>query len=48
VPSEEIHRVLSGTVQPDQAVHELVVLANGAGGPDNVSCVVADVVELER
>lgn len=30
---------------PDAAVHALVSAANGAGGPDNVSCVVADVVE---
>lgn len=43
VPTDEIHRVLSGTSEPEQAVRELVALANGLGGPDNVSCVVADV-----
>lgn len=47
-PSEEIHRVLSGTVEPWQTVHALVALANGSGGPDNVSCVVADVVERQE
>ncbi|MFD9903180.1 MerR family transcriptional regulator [Streptomyces sp. NPDC059063] len=44
VPTEEIHRVLSETPTPERAVHELVTLANASGGPDNVSCVVADVV----
>ncbi|EHN79692.1 regulatory protein [Streptomyces coelicoflavus ZG0656] len=38
----EIHRVLAGAGEPERAVRELVALANGAGGPDNVSCVVAD------
>ncbi|MFJ6431911.1 MerR family transcriptional regulator [Streptomyces sp. NPDC091416] len=46
VPAEEIHRVLDGISEPEQAVRELIALANGSGGPDNVSCVVADVVEL--
>ncbi|MEW1546168.1 MerR family transcriptional regulator [Streptomyces tsukubensis] len=45
VPAEEIRRVLSGGGEPEQAVRELVALANGSGGPDNVSCVVADVLE---
>ncbi|MYU33102.1 MerR family DNA-binding transcriptional regulator [Streptomyces sp. SID8358] len=31
---------------PDAAVRDLVALAGDAGGPDNVSCVVADVVAL--
>ncbi|MCF2130362.1 MerR family transcriptional regulator [Strepomyces sp. STD 3.1] len=44
VPAEEIRRVLAGAEEPGQAVRELVALANGAGGPDNVSCVVAHVV----
>lgn len=48
VQTEEIRRVLSGTGDPEQAVRELIALANGSGGPDNVSCVVADVVEHER
>ncbi|MFA3875606.1 MerR family transcriptional regulator [Streptomyces sp. MMCC 100] len=44
VQDQEIHRVLAGAGEPERAVRELVTLANGAGGPDNVSCVVADVV----
>ncbi|SCF57665.1 protein phosphatase 2C domain-containing protein [Streptomyces sp. Ncost-T10-10d] len=45
VPTEEIQSVLSGIREPEQAVRELIALANGSGGPDNVSCVVADVME---
>lgn len=48
VPAGEIHRVLSGAGEPEQAVRELIALANGSGGPDNVSCLVADVVTLQR
>jgi protein phosphatase len=48
VPTEEIRRVLSGISEPEQAVGELIVLANGSDGPDNVSCVVADVMELQQ
>ncbi|MFF2330099.1 MULTISPECIES: MerR family transcriptional regulator [unclassified Streptomyces] len=48
VPTEEIHRVLSETGEPEQAVRALIALANGSGGPDNVSCVIADVLELQR
>lgn len=46
VPAEEIRRVLCGGGEPEQAARGLIALANGSGGPDNVSCVVADVVEL--
>ncbi|MFB7557561.1 protein phosphatase 2C domain-containing protein [Streptomyces brevispora] len=48
VPTEEIRRVLSEISDPEQAVSELIALANGSGGPDNVSCVVADVTELQQ
>ncbi|MEV5335675.1 MerR family transcriptional regulator [Streptomyces werraensis] len=44
VPAGDIHRVLADTPEPEAAVRELVDLANASGGPDNVSCVVADVV----
>ncbi|WP_205351181.1 MerR family transcriptional regulator [Streptomyces sp. CB09001] len=47
VPGDEIRRVLAAPGEPGRAVRELVALANGAGGPDNVSCVVADVVPGE-
>ena len=45
VPEAELHRVVSTVGDPADAVRELVALANQTGGPDNVSCVVADVVE---
>ncbi|MGW0497827.1 MerR family transcriptional regulator [Streptomyces sp. NPDC003007] len=48
VPTEEILRVLSDISEPEQAVRELIALANDSGGPDNVSCVVADVMELQQ
>ncbi|MEU6221236.1 MerR family transcriptional regulator [Streptomyces sp. NPDC047022] len=46
VPADEIRRVVLEGQEPGQAVRELLALAGGFGGPDNVSCVVADVVEL--
>ncbi|MFG2548322.1 MerR family transcriptional regulator [Streptomyces sp. NPDC048581] len=45
VPDADIRRLLNSTPAPDTAVHALIAAANEAGGPDNVSCVVADVVE---
>ncbi|GAA2314598.1 MerR family transcriptional regulator [Streptomyces violaceusniger] len=45
VPTEEIQRVLASEDDPGRAVRELVALANRAGGPDNVTCVVAHVAE---
>ncbi|WP_432251222.1 MerR family transcriptional regulator [Streptomyces sp. HNM1019] len=45
VPTEEIRRVLASEDDPSRAVRGLVALANHAGGPDNVTCVVAHVTE---
>ncbi|MGW1069928.1 MerR family transcriptional regulator [Streptomyces aureus] len=45
VPDEGIERLLAAAPDPDAAVRSLVAAANDAGGPDNVSCVVADVIE---
>ncbi|MGK3109153.1 MULTISPECIES: MerR family transcriptional regulator [Streptomyces] len=45
VPAEEIRRVLASEDDPGTAVRQLVALANRAGGPDNVTCVVAHVAE---
>ncbi|WP_027760079.1 MerR family transcriptional regulator [Streptomyces sp. AA1529] len=44
VPEADVGRVLARSPRPEEAVRELVALANEAGGPDNVSCVVADVL----
>ncbi len=45
VPASEVREVLSSTPSLDEAAGRLVDLANANGGPDNVTCVVADVVE---
>jgi serine/threonine protein phosphatase PrpC len=47
VTAETIHHGLSSVADPEQAVRQLIDLANRGGGPDNITCVVADVVELE-
>ncbi|WP_152774020.1 MerR family transcriptional regulator [Streptomyces spongiae] len=41
----DIKRTLASVSGPEEAARTLVAGANDAGGPDNVSCVVADVVE---
>ncbi|MFE1290494.1 MerR family transcriptional regulator [Streptomyces sp. NPDC058751] len=48
VPDEGIERLLASAPDPDAAVRALIGAANDAGGPDNVSCVVADVAEAAR
>ncbi|PZS37501.1 MAG: hypothetical protein DLM62_18840 [Pseudonocardiales bacterium] len=45
VPSSGVHQVLCGAAEPAAAVRELIGLANSGGGPDNIACVVADIVE---
>ncbi|GGS47471.1 MerR family transcriptional regulator [Streptomyces violaceus] len=45
VPEDRILDLLTSPIGPDETVRALVGAANKAGGPDNVSCVVADVVE---
>ncbi|QKV96890.1 MerR family transcriptional regulator [Streptomyces sp. NA02950] len=45
VPTEEIRRVLVAESDPGRSVRKLVALAHRAGGPDNVTCVVAHVEE---
>ncbi|MDN3352958.1 PP2C family serine/threonine-protein phosphatase [Actinomadura sp. DC4] len=47
VTAETIHHGLSSVADPEQAVRQLIDLANRGGGPDNITCVVADVVELD-
>ncbi|MFF0739735.1 MerR family transcriptional regulator [Streptomyces sp. NPDC004111] len=47
VPAEVIREVLGTVEDPEAAVRALVSRANASGGPDNVSCVVADVLHRE-
>ncbi|MYZ06439.1 MerR family transcriptional regulator [Streptomyces sp. SID2999] len=44
VPDDRIRELLAAAPDPETAVRSLVDAANTAGGPDNVSCVVGDVV----
>ncbi|THA36454.1 MerR family transcriptional regulator [Streptomyces sp. A1277] len=46
VDGDELARVLAAADGPGTAVRGLMELAAAAGAPDNVSCAVADVVEL--
>ncbi|GAA5047119.1 protein phosphatase [Thermocatellispora tengchongensis] len=48
VPAEALREVLAGPGGPQQVLDELVSRAYAAGAPDNIACVVADVVTLER
>ena len=45
VPAGNIRDALSAPGDPEQAVDRLIDLANQAGGPDNIACVVADVIK---
>ncbi|MEV0368341.1 MerR family transcriptional regulator [Streptomyces sp. NPDC050636] len=44
VPTETIQEALTTAADPEQAVRDLVALAREAGAPDNVGCVVGEVV----
>lgn len=46
VPDAELQRALSGTTL-DEAAETLIQLALRGGGPDNITCIVADVVEVD-
>jgi PPM family protein phosphatase len=48
VSDEQILTVLADIAEPSQAVIELVELAIGGGGPDNITCIVADVIDTDR
>jgi PPM family protein phosphatase len=47
VTEETLHRALMRYPDRDQAVQQLIDLAIRGGGPDNITCIVADVVEEE-
>ncbi|MEV0090267.1 MerR family transcriptional regulator [Streptomyces sp. NPDC050738] len=46
VPDADVERTLGASTDPDETVRALIALAHEAGAPDNVACVVADVVTL--
>ncbi len=48
VGADGLEHVLLTVSDPDQAAADLVALALQAGGPDNVSCIVADMVIMEE
>jgi protein phosphatase len=43
VPEATLRDVLDAGAEPAEVIPELIRLANEAGGPDNITCVVADV-----
>jgi PPM family protein phosphatase len=44
VSDDALRSALSALAEPDQVVDDLVALAYAAGAPDNIACVVADIV----
>jgi protein phosphatase len=47
VSAETLHHTLTTYEDPEAAVRQLIDLANRGGGPDNITCIVADVIEVE-
>jgi PPM family protein phosphatase len=45
VADEVLRDTLAAVADPDAATRELIDLANAGGGPDNITCIVADVVD---
>jgi serine/threonine protein phosphatase PrpC len=45
VPAGGLLQVLGNAAEPAAAVRQLISLANSGGGPDNIACVVADIVD---
>ena len=45
VADEAVHQMLTTVADADEAVDQLIELAIRNGGPDNVTCIVADVVD---
>nr|BFE85078.1 hypothetical protein GCM10020093_076790 [Planobispora longispora] len=48
VSAETLHHTLSTIDDPETVVRTLIDLANRGGGPDNITCVIADVLELDE
>jgi PPM family protein phosphatase len=47
VTEQTLHKTLLSYTDPEQAVLQLIDLAIRSGGPDNITCIVADVVDTE-
>jgi serine/threonine protein phosphatase PrpC len=47
VTEQTLHQALSSVRDPDKAALQLVELALKGGGPDNITCIVADVVDAQ-
>jgi PPM family protein phosphatase len=47
VDPQAIYEVLDAEEEPGRAIRLLIELARSAGGPDNITCVIADVVEAD-
>ena len=47
VTEQTLHQTLSSVWDPDKAALQLVELAIRGGGPDNITCIVADVVDTQ-
>jgi PPM family protein phosphatase len=47
VTEQTLHQALSSVWDPDKAALQLVELAIKGGGPDNITCIVADVVDTQ-
>ena len=45
VSEQTMHKTLVKFTDPEEAVHQLIDLAIRGGGPDNITCIVADVVD---
>ncbi|GII56465.1 protein phosphatase [Planotetraspora thailandica] len=43
---ETLHHVLTTVDDPEEAVRRLIELANEGGGPDNITCIVADIESM--
>ncbi|SEG77365.1 protein phosphatase [Nonomuraea solani] len=46
VSAETLHATLTNIDDPEEVVRQLIDLANRGGGPDNITCVLADVLEI--
>jgi protein phosphatase len=47
VTEQTLHQTLSSVWDPDKAALQLVELAIKGGGPDNITCIIADVVDTQ-